>query len=711
MNLAAISSAAGISGMLAASQTSLDNLSNTFQMTQMMVQFVMSSRQQPGGGATGVPNLPGIPGLPSLMGVPGLPTLPGMTGGGLPNLPGLPGLGGGAPAIPNLPGVPGLPSLGGIPGLPNLPGMGAPAPAAPAPAGGGGGSPPLTMDDLVNYVLAGSKGGTSGTDEGIDGAFSDPNSRFAKAGANEFDAVVAKAYAAQFKGYALGLNVAFEPGKISVQDVAANIFKAQSAKLTPEAELLANVAATYRGDFGNASAYNNPVLRELLIKWGRSDLAAKPLVGLTDVQSVGSVVQALNEQPDENVRKAWLQDIFDFANNTPVSASGAVPNVKEYQTAITLVRSGAIDQLINNYNNGVRTEGPINMTGTAGAPNPAPGGPAPAAPGLTPAGPPPQNTLATPDVDKSINFAQVANGQRAQLGLSDRDRAILHLWGRQIISRGFQDGGIYLNVLNRTRNFTQAEQDLIAQLAAQEQAEFGGITGKGLDREFFALMQRLHPDKVIDTSKWLNTPARFAQGPVNIVSDVNVLQQQTGLSKFDQGVLRLWGHEPLLNGGRIDGSNLAYTIANPNALDSVGNAANGGQDVNIDDIAQQLLELDFASDGVRNGDSLTFAFGRVLDRIYLGANENNMNVVAANAQQKAAENGRSLQQIGRDIQQGVAQAMADAANMVKDHPMLTAASIGGIAAASAVCPFLGGLAIGGAGIAAGQALLNGKQSA
>lgn len=659
--------------MLASSQSSLDNLSNTFQMTQMMVQFIMNSSKQ-AGTAPALPSLPSVPGLPALSGVPGLPSLPGM-GAGAP-----------APAAPVAPSAP-------------------MAPAAPAAKG----SPPLTMDDLVNYVLAGSKGGKSGTDEGIDGAFADPNSRFANAGANEFDAVVAKAYAAQFKAYALGLNAAFEPGKTTVQEVAANIFKAQSTQMTPEAELLAQVAATYRGDFGNASAYNNPVLKQLLISWGRTDLASKPLVGLTDVQSVGSVIQALNEQPDENVRKAWLQDIFDFANNTPVSASGAVPNVKEYQTAITLVRSGTIDQLINNYNNGIRTSGPVSMAGTAGTPN-LPPAPAPAPQPALPSPPPiPQNTLATPDVDRNIDFHLLDANQRGQVGLSDRDRAILHLWGRQVISRGFQDGGIYLNVLDGTRNFTQAEKDLVAQLSAQEQAEFGGITGKGLDREFFALMQRLHPERVIDTSKWLNTPARFAQGPVNISSDINVLQQQTGLSRFDQGVLRLWGHEPLLNGGRIDGSYLAYSIANPNSLDSAGNSANGGQDVNVDDIAQQLLELDFTSDGVRNGDSLSFAFGRVLDHIYLGANEDNMNVVAANAQQKATANGRSAQQIGQDIQQGVAQAMADAANMVKDHPLLTAASIGGIAAASAICPFLGGLAVGGAGIAAGQALLNRQQ--
>jgi hypothetical protein len=786
-----------------------------------------------------------------------------------------------------------------------------------------GASPPLTRDDLVNYVLAGSQGGQSSTDERIDGRFADPTSRFANAGPNEFDAVIAKAYSAQFKAYASGLNVVYIPGQTTIEQVADGIAQGQSIQMQPEAELLAEVAATYRGDLTGANLYDNAVLQKLLVSWGRTDLASQPAVGQADVQSIGSVVRALNEEPNASIRHQWLQQIFDFDNNTASSPSGAVPNLQAYQQAISLVRGGALDQLVNNFNNGVKTSGPIalNAAGSGGTTTPqalvsalqatglspsAVGGTAtggtsipqgltsalsglgsggtgaaldpfmsvlqaaglggglsgstlppatasllsanmqaatggttalgtanlppatasllsaganslaqvntsnlpaitasllsfgttlPSVPGA-PVGPmssldmlsntmqmtqnmvqfimqlPVQaaaeeaaraaaaqaqaqaqaqaaaqaqaqaaaqaqaqaaaqaqaqaqaqaaaqaaaqnnlntglanNATATPDINRNIDFHKLTLEQRREVGMSDEDRAVIHLWGRQVISRGFQDGGIYVNVLQNPTGFTAAEQALVNRLAAEDEAEFGGITGKALDKAFFAVMQKVHPEKQIDASRWLNTPVRFAQGPINKLSGVAELTQQTGLSAFDQGVLRLWGHEPILSGGKIDGSILAYTIGNPNALDSVANPGNGGANVNIDDIAQQLLTADFASDGVRNGDSLSFAFDQVLDKIYLGATNDNINVVNANAMQIAAAGGRSIQQIGRDVQQGMVQAMADASKMVKDHPFVAAASIGGVAAATAVCPFLGGLAVGGAGIAAAQSLIN-----
>ena len=52
------------------------------------------------------------------------------------------------------------------------------------------------------------------------------------------------------------------------------------------------------------------------------------------------------------------------------------------------------------------------------------------------------------------------------------------------------------------------------------------------------------------------------------------------------------------------------------------------------------------------------------------------------------------------------QAATDTAQIIKDHPFLSASAVAAAAAAGSVCPFLGGLAIGGAGIAAGQKLLN-----
>ncbi|HEY9685787.1 MAG TPA: hypothetical protein V6C52_02300 [Coleofasciculaceae cyanobacterium] len=314
------------------------------------------------------------------------------------------------------------------------------------------------------------------------------------------------------------------------------------------------------------------------------------------------------------------------------------------------------------------------------------------------------NVQSTPDVNRNIDFTQLSKEDRSQAGLSNEDRAIDHLWGRQVISRGFQDGGIYLNVLQNPEKFTPAEVALVNQLSAKEQQQYGGINGKELDRAFFDLMQRISPDA--DPNKiqqYLNAPARFAQGPVNITSNVDDLQKQTGLTDFQQAALRLWGHEPLFNGGKVDGSILAYTIGNENALDS---NTKGGAGASVDGIARGLLEGDLASDGVRNGDTLKSAFGKTLDSIYLGAEVPTLNGVQQEALQTAQANGRTSEQITQDSQQGMVQALADAAKMVKDHPIVSTMAVGGIAAATAVCPFLGAMGAGAAGIMAGQQMMN-----
>lgn len=216
------------------------------------------------------------------------------------------------------------------------------------------GTSKLDHDDLVNYFLAGSRGGTTSTVEVIEGRYARPGSRFAEAGANEFDAVTAYAYAGQFKAYALGLDVVFNPGE-SPDTLADNLKRAIETEMTPEAELLSKVAAVYRGDLTGVNAYDNGALRDLLVQWGRSDLANKPGAGRTDVESIGGVIQALNEEKDPAIRQRWLQQIFDFAGNTPTSPSGAVPNARAYQDAITIVRDGRLDELLDNYRRGIKT--------------------------------------------------------------------------------------------------------------------------------------------------------------------------------------------------------------------------------------------------------------------------------------------------------------------------------------------------------------------
>jgi hypothetical protein len=208
----------------------------------------------------------------------------------------------------------------------------------------------FTQDDYRNFLLAGSNGGTTGTAESINSKFADPNSRFARTGNAQFQGAIAGMYANQFKAYALGLDAAYAPGK-DINQLSANLVQAQNTQMTPEAELLSKVAATYRGNLTGVNYYNNPALKQLLVQWGRSDIANQPNVGNPngDVQSIGGVIKALNEEPDPAIRQAWLQQIFDFAGNSPSSPSGAVPNVTQYQQAINIVRGGTLDQLLNSY--------------------------------------------------------------------------------------------------------------------------------------------------------------------------------------------------------------------------------------------------------------------------------------------------------------------------------------------------------------------------
>jgi hypothetical protein len=208
----------------------------------------------------------------------------------------------------------------------------------------------FTQDDYRNYLLAGSQGGTAGTAEGIFSKFADQNSRFARTGSDQFQGAIAGMYANQFKAYALGLDAAFTPGK-DINQLSANLVQAQNVQMTPEAEVLSKVAAVYRGNLTGVNYYDNSKLKQLLVQWGRSDIANQPNVGdpKGDVQSIGGVIKALNEEPDPAIRQAWLQQIFDFAGNSPSSPSGAVPNVAQYQQAINIVRNGGLDQLLNGY--------------------------------------------------------------------------------------------------------------------------------------------------------------------------------------------------------------------------------------------------------------------------------------------------------------------------------------------------------------------------
>lgn len=586
--------------------------------------------------------------------------------------------------------------------------------------------PRFGQQDFVDFLLAGSKGGTAGTDEAIEGRFARPGSRFGTAGNNEFQAFTAFAYANQFKSFAVGKDAVFAPGK-DINQLAANVADAQNVRLTPEAETLANVAALYRGNLpgmqlgtNKPSTYNNPVLRDLLVQWGRTDLASKPGVGQTDVESIGSVIKALNEQQDPNVRKAWLQQIFDFQGNSPSSPSGAVPNVREYQVAIDLYRNGGYAQLLNNFGQGVRTNGPVQAggaqaggVGQAGA-APALGG---AAAEALPGGAPRQQAGITPEHD----FRQLSNDQRTQMsGLNDRERAIVHLWGRQMIAKGGQDGGILLTVMEDVQkqqggstsvSTKPAEVELAREMIAKDQAEFGGVTGKNLDREFFDIMAKKFGDPGL-AQRYANSPVFFAANdpngaaarlpedfPVDSPQWEAAMSRRSKLSSFENAVLRQWGHDTL-DGGGVDGSILAFTLMSNSSLDK-------GMNKQFSDM---LLKAD-AADGSVDGSSLRSSFKDVMDKLYLNAPGASAEKTFADAQTRGSAMGFSLEQMGINMQQGAARAMGVASEMIKNHPVISTMAAGGLVAATAVCPFLGGLGAGAAGLAMGQKMINGGQRA
>ncbi len=334
-----------------------------------------------------------------------------------------------------------------------------------------------------------------------------------------------------------------------------------------------------------------------------------------------------------------------------------------------------------------------NTPGVPGAPG-APG--IPGTPGNVPPGGIPAQQDSVP-IDRNINFTQLNDDQRSQLGLNNRDRAILHLYGRDIISRNANSGeSIYFNVLgpDGTGRTWQDKDEvaLIQELASREQQIYGGITGALLEEEFFALHQRQTGENM--STRYANRQITLKDRPVDIVNDINTLQQRNGLTRYEQGVLRLYGHDPLFD-GRQNGSILAYTIGNNNALDGQVNSRGNA----VDDVAQSLLNADLADDGIQNGTSLNQGFTAVLDKIYLGGAGVNEQSVQQQALNMAGQLGRSMQQVQQSMTVGVQQAMNQAAQFAQENPVATMAGVAGMGAAMAVCPFLGGLGASGAAMA------------
>lgn len=208
------------------------------------------------------------------------------------------------------------------------------------------------------------------------------------------------------------------------------------------------------------------------------------------------------------------------------------------------------------------------------------------------------------EIPVDLDYRDLDLEERRDLsGMSDRERAVLHLWGIQMTSNGSQDGGVLYNVLENPSGFTDAEVLLAQELVARDQQVFGGVTGKALDQEFFQLYENITGTDI--SGRYANAPVQFAEGAIDMEAR---LTGDNGLNGFENQVLQLWGHAPLFNQGRIDGNIVDFALQSSNALEV---------NLNRDDL-MALREADLASDGILNGDSLENAFLDTLDNLYLG---------------------------------------------------------------------------------------------
>jgi hypothetical protein len=374
---------------------------------------------------------------------------------------------------------------------------------------------------------------------------------------------------------------------------------------------------------------------------------------------------------------------------------------------------------------------PDPTTGGGTAPTPTPGDGSPNLTGL-PGGSQGTGQAAGESIDqiRNTDYGKLTEAQRVQFnGVSRESAAIIHLGGRANISGAVTDNGvsptaqIYNNVLQNPGNFKPEERALIQKWSQQEMTQRGMITGEHLDHAFIDEMgtrdgvdpqrlQQYHAAVDQRVNNLMASPNRAAaiadsKKTLNLVDDTTIIQQQSGLSKTEQAAFRLAGHSVLFSGdGKVNGDILAITMGNANALDNKG--ANNGT---IDQETQALIKADVADNGKIDGSSLKAADGAVLDKLYAGGQgiSNNQQVVNQGVQ-TGLSNGRSMQSIQKSIMNGGQQALNDFKQMAKNHSPAMLAAGATMAGAAAVCPFLGGMAAGAAGIGAANKMMNQNQN-
>lgn len=195
---------------------------------------------------------------------------------------------------------------------------------------GAAGTPPVPSDgqEFASYLQAQRLGGSLEGKTGIAQRDALPGSRFAQvADSQAWQASLARNYAYQFAAYASGGD-ALTPEGMQKGQQAFNF-------MSDDARLFMQVASVFKGNLLNGPGfYDNPGLKQLLLSRGLGDLANKPGVGETDVQSIGAITIALNRG------KLTLDDVIQ---------SGTIDNLDRYQQVIGYVRSGHFNQDLNFY--------------------------------------------------------------------------------------------------------------------------------------------------------------------------------------------------------------------------------------------------------------------------------------------------------------------------------------------------------------------------
>lgn len=189
---------------------------------------------------------------------------------------------------------------------------------------------PSDPNEFASYLQAQRLGGALNGQTSISQGDAIGGTRFARvADPEQWHSAVARDYAAQFAAFAVGAD------PLSAQGLAAGQSAFTNGQLSPDAALFAQVASVFKGNlFNGPGNYDNPGLANLLRNTGNGDLIRDPQTGQTDVQTIGTVIQALN-------RGTLTLD--------QVIKSGTIDNLDRYGQIINFVQSGQFANDIARY--------------------------------------------------------------------------------------------------------------------------------------------------------------------------------------------------------------------------------------------------------------------------------------------------------------------------------------------------------------------------